>query len=44
MSYAYRVDTGNHEHSLVRCCQYFTVTSNKSTSEQSKTLIQLRAL
>ena len=40
MSYAHRVGTGNREHGLVRCCKYFSVTSNKSLSEQSKTLIR----
>ena len=40
MPYACTVYTGNHEYSLVRCCQYFSVISNKSISEQSKTLIR----
>ena len=45
ISYAHRIGTGNREHGLVRCCYlFFSVTSNKSLSGQSKTLIRLRAL
>ena len=44
MSYAHRAGTGNREQGLVRCCKYFSVTSNKSLCGQSKTLIRLRAL
>ena len=44
MLYAHRVGTGNRKHCLVRCCKYFSVTSNKSLSGQSKILIRLGAL
>ena len=46
MSYAHRVGTGNREHDLVmvRFCKYFSITSYKSISGESKTLIRLSAL